>query len=380
MARGRGRYEGSVRERKPGSWEGRVSRGIDGQGRAIRTSVYGSTKTEVLQKMAELRIAPTPVAGRERMNLGELLDLWLKAMVAEGRLRPASVAYYRSAAVHLKESLGRMPLAKLRGPAIDLALAQIEATPTRASAHTALKVALKFAARRGLIDGNPMSDIRRPKTERGERARIWTPEEAQRVLAEAARTDWLAVYALALGAGLRRGEIFALRWRDVDLARAIVRIERSLSEVAGKFSIQLPKTRSSARTVDLPKLAVTALLARMPEDADPEGLIFEAGEGKPGEPRYVRRSNFDRRIHEGIVKAADVPYRTMHELRHSHASMLLSAGQSLTVVSERLGHADPAMTLRVYSHLLPRAQAAAALAIGDMLTPAKAPKTRKAKR
>lgn len=376
MTSRRGRFEGSIRQRGE-TWEGRVTVGWDPAGRPIRKNVYAKTRTDCVKAMNKIAAQPAATANPEKNTVSDLLDLWLGSLAADGSLRPSSLAYYTSAAKNVRKFLGRIRLSKLNPIGIQEALKHITAAATRAAAHTTIKVALKYAVSVGLLSSVPMTNVKRPRVERKEKIRIWSQDEARKVLAAAAETDWSAVYALGLGAGLRRGEIFALRWRDVDLDGGSVRVERSLSEVAGKFTIELPKTKSSARTVAVHPFVIDALRGRMPENADPEALIFESREGKPGQPRFVRRSNFDRRVHRQIVEAAGVPYRTMHELRHSHASMLLSAGQSLTIVAERLGHADPAVTLRVYSHLLPRAQAAAALAIGDMLTPAKAPKTRK---
>jgi integrase len=318
-----------------------VSLGFDSRGRRIRRSVYGESKQDVLAKMVALRVQPPPTNKPEPLTLTEVRPLWIAALRAEGRVRDNTIAWYEShASTHIEPELGLLLISKISRSNVEMLLAK------KNKGHAEL---------RGLLRENPMRGLRKQKPKRTGRVRIWTPGEAQRFLDTAAASPYYGVYALALGAGLRRGEIFALRWRDVDLERGTARIERGLTEIAGKFSFELPKTESGARTVALPDFAVEAIRSIRPAEPNADDLIFTDSEGN-----FIRRSNFDRRIHKKLIAAAKLPHRTMHELRHTHASLLLADGASIRLISSRLGHADIQTTLGIYSHLMPNAETHAA--------------------
>lgn len=356
----RGRHEGSLRERSDGRWEARVSLGYDSSGGRIQRSVYGATKQEVLDKLAEIRIAPVATRGTNpKMTLAEFAPQWMAALKAQGKLRENTIAYYE---VHIRKHaspvIGGLQLTKIKPHNVEMLLAAIASARTREATYEALRSMYRLAERRGLVSENPLARIPKPKRDKKHKVRIWTPEEARKFMTAAASSPYFGVYALALGAGLRRGEIFALRWRDVDLDRGTVCIERTLIEVSGKLSFGEPKTASSARTVELPKMALDALTRMTRGDAD--ALIFTDSEAGP-----IRRSNFDRRVHAPLLATAGVTRRTMHELRHSHASILIAAGESIRLVSSRLGHSTINVTLGVYSHLMPGADRAAATKIDE---------------
>jgi integrase len=175
------------------------------------------------------------------------------------------------------------------------------------------------------------------------------------------------MYVLAAHTGLRQGEIFALRWCDVDLETARVTVRRNLVERKGHLSIGEPKSVKSRRTVALPSIVVQALhqhrrdmLAEGNAGAD---HIFVSPAGK-----WLRKSNVHRKSFTPIVTRANkaaseeaekagttpalLPPISFHSLRHSHASALLLAGEHPKVVQERLGHSAIAITMDTYSHLV----------------------------
>ena len=172
---------------------------------------------------------------------------------------------------------------------------------------------------------------------------------------------------------MRRGEIAALRWADLDLDAATVRVERSLEQTSKGLTFKPPKTTSGRRTISLPASTVTALrehrrkalelrlslgAGRLPDDA----LVFGNIDGSPIAPHTIsdrwRRAVTDK----GLLKV------TFHALRHSHASALIAAGLDVVRVSRRLGHGSPAVTLAVYSHLFSDNDDSAAAAIDGVLT------------
>jgi integrase len=177
-----------------------------------------------------------------------------------------------------------------------------------------------------------------------------------------------AIVALALGSGMRRGEILALQWGDVDLDGASLRVERSLEETAGGLRIKKPKTKHGRRTISLPPSAVDPLRAHRRKQLETrlalgqrresdDTLVFSTLEGTPLSPDNLSR-DWGR-----MVKALDLPDVSFRALRHSHASALIATGLDVLTVSQRLGHSSPVVTLTVYAHLFEKTDTAAASAI-----------------
>jgi integrase len=186
---------------------------------------------------------------------------------------------------------------------------------------------------------------------------------------------------LALFCGLRAGEVLALRWPCVDLDSKDLDVKESVEEVAGQpLTTKRPKTEAGVRRITMPDIVVDALrdhrrhqleqrvalgLGRLPDDA----LVFPALDGGPS-----RRTGLSIEWGE-TVDVLGLPDITFHELRHTHASQLIAAKVDIVTVSKRLGHSNPAVTLRVYSHLFEQNDAAAADAINASLGANSVPKT-----
>ena len=165
---------------------------------------------------------------------------------------------------------------------------------------------------------------------------------------------------VALFTGLRRGELLALRWINVDLDRKIIAVREALQETSDGVAVKdTTKTKAGRRDVTLPGVVVSALrdvrrqqleerialgLGKMPDDA----FVFPARHGRPSRPTNLSSG------WAAVAKTIGLPGITWHALRHTHASMLIDAGIDVVKVSKRLGHADPSVTLRVYSHLFQR--------------------------
>jgi integrase len=164
------------------------------------------------------------------------------------------------------------------------------------------------------------------------------------------------IAALALATGMRRGELLALRWGDVDLERAVLHVEQSLETTKAGLRFKAPKTRHGRRPITLPPAIVALLrslwrdlqerrlalgLGRAPSDA----LVFATWEGKPLHPNGVSKE-WTREM--AVVGRPEI---TLHSLRHTHASQLIHAGLDVLTISRRLGHGSPAITLGVYGHL-----------------------------
>ena len=238
--------------------------------------------------------------------------------------------------------------------------------------HVVLHKALDQAVGDGLIPRNATDALKLPRIEREEISPL-TAEDANRLL-EAARGDRLeALYVLAVHTGLRQGELLALKWDDLDLEAGTLRVRRTLTQAGGKHSLSEPKTKKSRRTVRLTSGAVAALrghlerqMGEMEEMGSlycPAGLVFANEIGGTINPSNLRNRSFKR-----VLERAGLPADTrFHDLRHTCATLLLSRNVNPKIVSEMLGHANIAITLDTYSHVLPDMQEKAAKALEEAL-------------
>lgn len=368
----RGRNEGGVYQRADGRWEGSKSLGFDSNGRRIRIRVYGETKTEALEKLGKASGTANAIAQPGSLTVAQFIDQWLDASKQAGR-RPTTIAAYRSViATHVLPRIGGVQLrnvARANIVALQTTLDREEISlRMRQAVHTALRVAFVYAKENHFVSANPLDGMKRPggakQARVGSEMEAWTENEVRSFLAACKGHRLEALFVVALGTGLRRGELCALTRRDVDLKKGTIAVRRTLSEVAGKFSLQVPKTDRSHRLVTLPAHALQSLRAhidRLPVDQD---LIFADENGN-----YLRRSNLDRRVFHPLVKEAGVHPISIHGLRHTHATLLLASGLNVKVISERLGHTSIAFTLSTYAHAIPSMQADAASRFDSVFAP-----------
>ncbi len=163
-----------------------------------------------------------------------------------------------------------------------------------------------------------------------------------------------------------------LRWNDVDFEKSTLSVRRAVVVVGWKIHVSDVKTPSGRRTIDIDSRTATALQARqaaqemakteLGEQFDRQGLLFGRANGEPEHPEYITRG-FNR-----LVATHKLPVIRFHDLRHTHATLLLKAGVPAKVVAERLGHASAGFTLNVYQHVLPGMQAHAAQIFDDLLS------------
>lgn len=382
----RGRGEASIYQREQdGLWVGTVSMGYDGAGRRIRKTVYGGTKGEVAEKLdnlrTEARAGNLPDAGA--LTVGQMLDRWL---ASDKQKTAARTQEERERVVrnHLKPRLGGVKLVKLNalhveGLYADMARDGKGAFTIRAAADL-LSIALNHAVRLKLIRANPATAVKKPKTPKREMVCL-TDAQAKAVLAAADGAPVGPLVITALGTGCRQGELLALMWEDIDLRAGTLIVRRSLAQTQTGFIVKEPKTTASRRTITLPGFVVDALTtlksARMKAGLlggsvfctrtgghlDKKnvlrafrGVVAKANANMNGKPA-AQQAGQDHHTagtagHDDGVKLIPEKVR-FHDLRHTVASLLLSKGHSLKAVSQRLGHANPTMTLRVYAHTMP---------------------------
>jgi integrase len=243
-----------------------------------------------------------------------------------------------------------------------------------------LNAAYRQALKEGLVPRNPLESVDKPRCTRSP-LRIVGEHEAAVLRRAAEGTDLDALVHLALGSGARLGELLALRWQDVDFERGVLHISRTLYErpvrCAGWYDFTETKG-GRGRSLDLDVGTLAALKRhrtrqseqrlQLGETWQDQGLIFantwQLRNVAPGSP--IRVSTISRQFHV-LADHADLHGVRFHDLRHAHATIMLRAGVPVHVVAARLGHSDPALTLRVYSHVLPGQQKDAAALVGEAI-------------
>lgn len=375
MKQRRGRGEGGVYRRADGQWCASLTTGYDDVGRRRRRVVYGPTKGDVLEKLAKLQgdSALGLLVAPQRITVKEFLDRWL-ADVAKPAVRPRTYQIYEWAVrKHIVRRIGGTPLQKLtpihiQGWFTSMAADGVSAR-TQQIVFTPLRRALKQAMRWGLLRHNPCDGVERPRAPRPQFTALDVKQVA--ALLKAAKSDRLyALYVLAVTTGLRQGELLGLQWTDIDLKAARLSVNHILEEATTKGSPRLaePKTATSRRRVDLPKLAVAALRQhrrRMLADGHVGGYVFCDTDGGP-----IRKNNLTRRSFKPLLVAAKLPDIRFHDLRHTAATLLLAQEVHPKVVQERLGHAQINITLDTYSHVLPSMQKEATARLDRVLAKA----------
>ena len=222
---------------------------------------------------------------------------------------------------------------------------------------TPLKAIYRRARTRGLVTHNPTQGLEKPAV-RSKPRRFASPAEAQALLGVLDGAQ-RALWAAALYAGLRRGELIALRWEDVDLATGVIHVRRGWDAIEGEIA---PKSRQGRRNVPIPG-ALRDYLDQHALTSEHNGQVFRSD-------RQVRRWAEDA---GDTWLAGGLPRLTLHDARHTYASLMIAAGVNAKALSTFMGHANIAITMDLYGHLMPGSEAQAADLLDDYLARASEP-------
>jgi len=367
----RGRGEGSIFMRKEGLWVAEIS--LD-DGR--RKTLYAKTKAEAAEKLryVQRQIDEGSFVYDDSQTLGQYLRNWLVTKQIE--MRPSA---FRRVEEHVRlrlvPALGQMRLTKLAPQQIQTvyteSLTQGLAPSTVRGMHFTLRNALETAVEQGTLSRNPAQAVKKPRQMRSE-MQVLNAEQA-RALIEAARGERLeALYLLALHTGMRQGELLGLRWKDVHLDLNSLHITTTVSWDSTGYHFGEPKTKRSRRRIALSPAIVGVLLAHRTRQVEERlkagaawqdhGLVFPTLLGTPQSPSNIRTRSMNR-----ILTRAQLPLVRFHDLRHTAATLALSANVNPKIVSEMLGHSSVAFTLDTYSHVLPTMQTDAAAVMDRVL-------------
>lgn len=359
--RRRGHQEGAIYQRGDGRWVGAVHLGYDANGKRLRRTYTGKTRTIVARKVedAVLKVRQGLPVPSERVTVEEYLTGWLRDTASVGLKESTLLQYQRMTRIHVLPSLGKHRLARLNADHLQqlyaAKLAEGLAPATVTYIHRVIHRALDDALRRGYVFRNVAALTSTPPVPKSE-ALAFTGEQARKFIA-AVRGDPLeALYILALSTGLRRGELLALQWADVDLEAGHVSVRRAMTKIAGGWAVAEPKSASSRRVVKLTQGAIDALQEHRGDLLPlPSTLVFTNARGLPIDGRNLLRE------FKVLTKRAGLGTDfTFHSLRHSTATLMLVNGEHPRVVMEALGHSRVNVTMDIYSHVQPHLQAEAA--------------------
>jgi integrase len=367
--------KGHIRERSPGHWAIVLDmRDPETGNRKRKWHSFQGTKREAQIECSRLVTEFTQGTYLEpsKLTVAAFLEKWLGQI--EPRVAPRTFERYQEIArKNLTPLLGQTILTKLRPDQIATAYAKALKTGRRDGTgglsprtvhhmHRVLKQAMAAAVRWRMLLHSPIDSVDPPKVERIKMRALDAAETAQ-LLTHFRGTRMFVPVLLAVMCGLRRGEITALRWGSVDLARGQLSVAESTEQTTK--GTRLKETKSGrARTVAIPSLVIEELRSRRVQQAEEllrlgvrlsdQAFVVAQEDGRPLQPNSLTHE-FVR-----IGRASTLPRIRFHDLRHTHATHLLGSGVHPKVAQERLGHSTVGITLDLYSHVLPGMQEDAA--------------------
>jgi integrase len=372
MAKKRGNNEGTIVKRTDGRWVASITIGRDqATGKLKRAWFYGKTRQDVAGKLAKalMEKGHGTFVAPHKLTLGAWLDTWLTEY-KQPKLKPVTLdSYEMLIRCHLKPALGHLPLRDLRPEHLqrfynDRGEQGLSARTVR-YCHTLLHGALAQAVKNGLVARNVSELTELPRRVKKEMQTLPLEHLKTHLLPVLAEDRLGAAIFLAFATGLRRGELLALRWQDVDLQAGVLHVRQTLARVRNhhatgkeartRLQMQDPKTASSKRTVPIPPGCLAALKRHKAGQAEDRlmlgqgwqdtGLVFCRLDGKPCDPTEFTR-HFGR-----VLRRAALPAIRLHDARHTFATLMLELGESPKTVQTMLGHSSVAITLDIYSHV-----------------------------
>ena len=380
MAKKRANGEGNIRKRADGRWEGRYTAGYHPEtGKRIIKNVLGKTQAECKAKLKKaIEESQSLDVGRaDEYTVAAWLRTWFE-LYAKPHIRPSTMNYYhRNIEQHIIPAIGDIPLNKLTTRDLQklyndlqsngrLRKVQKKEKPglsnsTVRGIHMMLHNALDRAVKEKLILTNPTENCIIPKIEKQE-MKILHPDHISSYLNAAERRNALPMFYLELVSGLRKGELTALLWSDLDITNRTISVSKQyVKNPNGELTLSRPKTETSVRKVSVPQEAVDLLVAEHKRHPNNPYMF----------PSPITREMYHPdsivNLHKKILKDAGLPHIRFHDLRHTFATLALQNGVDVKTVSSMLGHYDAGFTLRTYTHATRQKQDEAAQTMGSFM-------------
>ena len=380
----KGNGEGTIRKRKDGSWEARITVGYNPNGTQKRKSIYGKTRQEVQKKMtANLNeLNNGKYVEQTKMTVAKWLNIWMKDYKMNSVKSTTFINYRNRVINHIIPAIGHYNLKDLRADYVQKMINGLYknnyAPESIRGTYNIIHEALKQAVNNDLIIKNVADTVTLPADVKSD-VRVLTIEEQARFIATAKETYSGEVFIMALGTGMRIGELLALMWSDIDWEENTIYVNKTLNivkdfenkEAKWHKEFGSPKTISSKRKIPLIN-SLQNLLRKYKQTQDEikskaldayedNDLIFATQLGKPLDPRNMQRTL------RTIADKTDIKNLHAHCLRHTFATRGLENGIELVVMKELLGHSSIKMTADLYTHVLPDKKKAAIAKLNDTI-------------
>ena len=381
MRKKRANGEGSIRRKPSGTWEGRYTQGIDPvTGKAVQKSVSAKTQAECREKLRRAIRENRGIPLHQHTGdytVAEWCTLWFETY-SEPNVRYNTAVTYRNAINHhIIPNIGMIKLKALSSVQIQQMYNQLkksgriprfkkEMPPGLSNSyvrriHMVLRAALQQAVDERIISYNPCENCRIPPKDRRE-MKIIPPEQIGAYLQEAEKYGVLPMFYLELTSGLRRGELMALLWSDVDVENRLLSVSKQVVRIDGELVVTEPKTPNSVRKVALPQHTIDLLIAEHAKHPDTPILFPSPRTGSYWSPDGVSR------INKNLLKRAGIDTNVrFHDLRHTFATMAMQSGVDVKTLSSMLGHYSAGFTLDTYTHVTNQMQYGAAQKIGGFM-------------
>ena len=365
---------GSIKKEKNGTYTYCVYAGIDENGKKKykrKRGFKGQHECEAALAQEINMITKGTILVDESTKVSDYMDYWLKGY--KTNISETTYARYEQFVRDIKKYLGNYKLTQLKPLIIqnfyEKLLSERKLEPSSVvKVHRMLNLALKMAVGWQLIINNPCEHVKAPKANT-KHFDLWSLDEIEDYMELLKNTEFYKYAFIALKTGMRIGEMLALTWDDVDLVYGTITINKTLQYLNGIKKIKPPKTKKSNRTIPIDEKTVKflkLLKAQQKELKLKTGIsykyVFSNPEGEPMSPVNVS----GKLMHRALEKY-DIPAIRFHDFRHLHATLLLKAGVNPKIVSERLGHSTIAITLDIYSEVIPDMQREAIEKIKDFV-------------
>jgi len=370
---------GSIRQRSKGTWQLRYDAPPDANGKRKQTNeTVKGTKKEAERELRE-RLAAIENGGyvpKHKETVREFMQRWLETYAATNVTLRTLQGYRGYVDRYIDSTIGAVHLQTLTARHIQGVYAgMLErglSNTTVVQLHRIVRQALAHAVKWGILTRN-VTDATSPPSIQRKQIKMWDVDTIRRFLGLTKGARFGDLYHQAVFTGLRRSELCGLHWDDVDLIGGKLSVVSTLQRIRGHGLVEgQPKTQKSRRSIALSPQAVDVLHSIRGRQIEQQleagplwqnaGYVFTEPDGRPVIPDQVTQ-DFAR-----TIRKAGLPHLTFHGLRHAHATLLLTAGVHPKVVSERLGHSNIAITMDIYSHVLPGLQEQAVLALDQRLS------------
>jgi len=364
----RGQGEGTISKRADGTWWGRLTVGRTPDGSQKRKAFYGKTRAEVQKKMvaAQSDINNGVYVEPSKLTVGQWLDTWLEEYKKLSIKSKTYCGYEQMIRLYIKPAIGKTLLSGLRPEHLQQLYNSMQeknlSTSTIRQTHIVIHSSLKQGVINGLITRNVSEAVQAPKTKKRQ-ARALSPDERKIVLEALSRNKFGTAFMLDLYTGMRKGELLALMWEDINFDEGYITVKRTLDRVRNfddddsktKIVVDTPKTESGLRVIPLGENALNLLKSHKAKQLEmrqyvggcwtESGYVFTTELGKHLEPRYFSK------VFEDLKKETGIADMTIHTLRHTFATQGLEQGVDMKTMQNLLGHASYVTTANIYMHV-----------------------------